>query len=690
MIAAIKRIRHLGVALPDGRRRWRTRWARILIATQVFVAVLLVCRASGWLQPAELFFYDRLVAAWAAQAVSDKITLITISEDDIDQRGWPLRDADLAALLERLTAWGARAVGVDLYRDRPLPPGTEQLERVRQEHPEIIWSFKLGGTSDHGVAPPPLTSPSSLALADVVTDAGGVVRRGLLAASDPQSGETFVTLGAALAEAYTGDSLHDVDNGAVALGAGRIDLITRNFGPYADVDAAGYQTMLDFVGGPDRFERFSVAQLMTDNAIEHLVRGRIVLIGTGALSVKDNFATPLTTARGTEPVLGVMLHAHLADQLIRIRDGEASSRDVLPGGAEGLMIWVCALAAALAVLVPSSVIAVLVIMTLGLGLIAIVAYLAFGLGLILPGFALASAWAGAGFTGIVALHGIGIRDRLRLRRSFEHYLDPRIINEMLEQDVLPEFGGEYREISVVFTDLTGFTSMSETLPAVQVAALMRDYFDAICAPVVDCGGLVSEFMGDGLLALFGAPQAQDDHADRAIDAALRIDAVGCRFSAEQRANGIDWGNTRIGVHSGMAMVGNVGTRGRLHYGAVGDVINTASRLVGVNKRIGTRIAASSDTMRLCRRNKFQPVGEFILVGRHGSLLVVTPSPADAGREQELAQYSDAYRALKEGSGTALEQFAALRREYPEDPCVALHLSRLATGESGVLIRMEEK
>jgi adenylate cyclase len=138
------------------------------------------------------------------------------------------------------------------------------------------------------------------------------------------------------------------------------------------------------------------------------------------------------------------------------------------------------------------------------------------------------------------------------------------------------------------------------------------------------------------------------------------------------------------------MVGNVGTHARLRYGAVGDVINTASRLVGVNKRIGTRIAVSSDTAQFCRRHQFRPVGEFVLMGRQGPLVVVTPSSPGCGRTQELERYNEAYQALKVGSADAQEKFESLRRDSPADPCIALHLSRLAVGESGVRIRMEEK
>jgi CHASE2 domain-containing sensor protein/class 3 adenylate cyclase len=657
----------------------------------MFVLILLFGRMAGWLQPAELFLYDQLVLAWAGRGVSDKITIIAFTEEDIAPSGGSVRDADLAALLARVAGWAPRVIGVDLYRDHPLPPGEEQLARVRAEYPDIIWGFKLPEGADPGIPPPPLPSNGRAVLVDVVPDAGGIVRRGLMVADDTATGIVVRTFGAALAETYTRQHLRGIDDTSVALGIGRIELVTDHFGPYTRVNSAGYQTMLDFVGGGDRFAQFSMGQIMTNDALASLVKDRIVLIGTGARSVKDDFATPISSNPNTAPLRGVMLHAHLADQLIRIQNGTTMSRTVLARGGETLLIWVCALAGALAVLMLSAIGPILVTMLLGLGLIASAVYLAFGSGLILPGLAVGLAWVGAGGTGIVVLYGTGMRERLRLRRSFEHYLDPRIIQEMMEQERLPVFGGEHREISILFTDLAGFTTLSETLPAAQMAALLHDYFDGVCAVVLGYGGLVSTFLGDGLLALFGAPQTQHDHAGQAVDAALRIDSFASQFSARQQANGISWGATRIGVHSGIAMVGNIGTRARLHYGALGDVPNIASRLEGVNKRIGTRIAVSGDTAQRCGRHRFRPVGEFMLVGRHSPVLVATPCLPETSTDEAFAQrYATAYEALRTGSQDAAARFEALRRERPGDPCVVFHCARLAAGETGIQVTTREK
>jgi len=136
-----------------------------------------------------------------------------------------------------------------------------------------------------------------------------------------------------------------------------------------------------------------------------------------------------------------------------------------------------------------------------------------------------------------------------LRKSFEHYLPAAVIAQMLASEALPKLGGERREISVLFTDVAGFTTLSETIEPEFLATICNDYFDGVCAAIFEQGGMVNEFIGRCGARIFGAPHEQPDHADRAVGAALGIDAFACRFTAEQQARGICFGHTRIGVHT---------------------------------------------------------------------------------------------------------------------------------------------
>ena len=310
--------------------------------------------------------------------------------------------------------------------------------------------------------------------------------------------------------------------------------------------------------------------------------------------------------------------------------------------------------------------------------------------MLLPSLPAAIAWVGAaGLTNRI-MHAASNRSRALLRKSFEHYLPPAVIAQMLESDTLPKLGGERRELTVLFTDVAGFTTLSESIPPEFLATLCIDYFDGVCGAIFEQGGMVNEFIGDAVLAFFNAPLAQPDHADRAVSAALAVEKFASRFSAEQKSRGVDFGHTRIGVHSGEAIVGNVGTRSRLKYSALGDMLNTGSRLEGLNKTIGSRICVSGETVGRSKRHRFRPVGTFVVKGRHGGTEVFEPLGAADQASDRLDRYDAAFRALKAGLPEAAEMFAELHRDYSDDPCISFHCQRFAAGEAGAEIVMTEK
>ena len=669
----------------------RRRFVKAFMVANLMVLLLVPLREAGWLQGLELSWYDTLVTFFAGSQQSDRVILVVTTEADINRFGYPIRDNDLAAVLARVFAGGPKAVGVDLYRDLPMPPGSEELQAIQRAQDNLYWVFKLPDEGNIGIPPPPALRESGReVLADHVTDAGGVVRRALLLAADERTGSNWRAMGVYLAERYTGQALRPMDDD-LALGQGRIPLLNQPYGPYARVDAAGYQMLFDYRGGYRRFRQISFAEIIDRPELGAALRDRIVLVGTAALSIKDNFATPFSTGWGGEgPLIGIALHAYLADQLIRLANGESRNPVPRPRMLDNVAIWIAAMAGAVLALVVWRVLVVLVALLLGLGLVGGVTAWGFGVaGLLLPGVPVALAWvlsaAGCNFV----MHSVGLRERIQLRRSFESYLDPRIINEMMQGDTLPSFGGEHREITAIFTDIAGFTTTAESLDAATVAGLLGDYFGVLTDAVVKNGGLVNDFIGDGLVVLFGAPMHQPDHAERAVAAALAMDEAGQRFGAGLAARGIAWGRTRVGVHTGMALVGNIGTRGKLKYGALGDTLNTASRVEGLNKYIGSHVAVTGETAAQCRHQTFRPVGDIIVKGRKSAMPILAPvSPADP--PALLARYAEAYAALSQEKPEAAELFAALHRDFPADAPAAFHAERLAAGETGILVVMHEK
>ena len=680
-------------------RLLRNNVLRAVVGAHIIAAATFLVRGQGWLQPLELATYDFLRVVSAGAATSDRVLLVGATEDDITtgdakagrRWGWPLRDGTLAQLLERLASWKPRAIGVDLYRDVPEPPGTEQLDAVLQNHPEIIWVFKLRGDTHPGIPPPRILRDTDRAvLADLIDDRP-IVRRGLLFADDGTN--QYTGMGLALALAYLSSEHIALAPGAgddLRLGKAVIKPLDQSRGPYVKLDNRGYQVLLDYRGGPQPFPERSLSEVMDRDDLAPLVRDRIVLVGVAAESVKDAFATPFSTGFNGGPVDGIAIHAHLADQLIREAVDGAPILEAMPRQFESLWIWAWAIGGAMLGLMIRSTLPALAGDAAGVTAIGAIVYVAFGRALLLPAVPAVLAWVGSTALTNQLLHAVSNRARARLRKSFEHYLPPAVIGQMVDADVLPTVGGERREISVMFTDVAGFTTFSEARDPEELARICNEYFDGLCAAVFKHGGLVNAFLGDGMLAFFGAPIGQPDHADRAIAAAFDIEVFAERFCAEQNARGIEFGHTRIGVHCGFAFVGNVGARERLQYTALGDVLNTASRLEGLNKAIGSRICASSDIVKKCRSYQFRPVGAFIVKGRSEATQVFAPIDPQRQRPEWISRYELAFRQLEAGTPEAAEHFAALYREDPEDPCVAFHYSRLIEGETGALIEMHDK
>jgi adenylate cyclase len=295
--------------------------AMVVFLSLGVLAGMLGLRWTGILQPLELRAYDALLSVLRRGATADpRITLVAVREADIQRHGTPLRDELLAETLERLLAAGPRAVGLDLFRDHPEPPGHERLTRLLREDGRIIAVMMYPGEDDSGVAPPPAVEnedPERIGFADMVIDPDGAVRRGLLFLGGGEEARWSLALRLALAYLAPEGILLEGDerNPSVPrLGAATYPPLHGHAGGYAGVDDEGYQFLLTYPAGLAGFTTVSLGQVLDGDLAPEAIRDRIVILGTVAESVKDSFLTPLTVA---EPMPGAALHAQIASQLIR-------------------------------------------------------------------------------------------------------------------------------------------------------------------------------------------------------------------------------------------------------------------------------------------------------------------------------------------------------------------------------------
>jgi adenylate cyclase len=265
------------------------------------------------------------------------------------------------------------------------------------------------------------------------------------------------------------------------------------------------------------------------------------------------------------------------------------------------------------------------------------------------------------------------------KRAFAQYVPAEVVNRLIEQPELLELGGEERELTLLFADLANFTTMSEKLAPRAVVAVLGKYFDAMSTVIYRHGGTVDKYIGDGIMAFWGAPLPDERHAHHALQAAMDMQDRFAELARRLGSKGAPAMTMRIGIHTGNVIVGNVGSRARFAYTAIGDAVNLASRLEGANKAYGTSILLSEATaLQLKGRVLLRPVDSVVVKGRTDAVMIFTPCA-----DQPLVDLSRA--ALDAFSRRALDQSLALWRQllsaYPADGIATAFVSRIESLQS---------
>jgi adenylate cyclase len=265
--------------------------------------------------------------------------------------------------------------------------------------------------------------------------------------------------------------------------------------------------------------------------------------------------------------------------------------------------------------------------------------------------------------------------RREIRRAFEHYVSPAVVEQIVAHPERLRLGGERSELTILFTDLAGFTHLAETLPSEEVAGILNRHLSDLTEIVIRHGGTVDKFIGDSVMAFWGAPIADPDQSAHALAAAMDMqratehlrDDVAGRTGADLRI--------RIGLHRGECVVGNMGGEKRFSYTAVGDSVNLAARLEGVNKVYGTTILLSGEVASAIpqRARALRLVDTVRVVGRARATEIYTPCNDDALRSRSAAAL-DAYRRGDRAAATAA--WSDLSADYPSDGVASVFLQRL--------------
>ncbi|MBR2175240.1 adenylate/guanylate cyclase domain-containing protein [Sphingopyxis sp.] len=669
-----KRVRRLVMQLGPSR----------MAATIVFLIIAVLIARFSWEMPlvnaAERALYDARASLMAPRVEQDKrITLVTYNDETLFNTGIrsPLDRTLLANALGNLDQMGAKAIGIDIAFDSPRPDDAALKAQLRSmktptwlayaeqaSNPNTIFyeqqKYLESYIADVATA---ATKPTSVLFR---TDSDSVIRNW------PDRPKNLPPL--------MSNALAPVDP-AYADYQGNIRFLVP-------ARAAQGQEEPVFANIPiDTFAMPMDADMRA--GFSELVKGRYVLIG-GDIIDNDQFDTPLSRFPDAitgqhETMIGLEVHAHMLAQQL----DSAWSRPIA-----GPALWALAVLVVLAGGLTS-----LIDLRARWVALAFLGQMAFfvafpfwlqGRGIdttTLPTFGWAIGWL-FGYAAVgTAARTIGSRQRAFAQSALGKYLPVDVAAQIMRDPDQLSLHGERRNIFCVFTDLEGFTKLSHAVTPETVARLLNEYLDRLSDIVLEHGGTIDKFVGDAVVAFWGAPLSRPDDGPRAAAAALAMYQAGEKYRVDLAAEDVPpIGMTRVGLHVGDAIVGNFGGEGRIQYTALGDSMNTASRLEAANKGLKTGVLISAEAGARSGRDDLVPMGRVTLRGRAQPVDVFTPRP-DLAPDQR-ARIAALVAAHTAGDKKSYVTCAtAIQADFGQDAAIMFLIERLnetKEGESYVL------
>jgi class 3 adenylate cyclase/CHASE2 domain-containing sensor protein len=642
-------------------RRDATFLAILVLSTGL---TILAFEHVGFLKQAERFVDDVRVAKFLPpEPQHPDIVIAALTEETLAQFPYrsPINRAFLANLLKQLEEKGARVIALDVLIDQPTEPENDDLLRhtlLQLKTPLIVtYADNVSGQMTEeqqayldAFVPPPLRAMGNLA-----TDPFDDTVRRVHPGHRTKDGSFIRGFAPAIA-AKVGIATPAEE--VPAVWRGRPDKETEPFAEY-----------------PAHLVPVLPAEWFKD---------KIVLIGA-EYTLIDRHRTPFKVMFERD-MPGIVIHAHAAAQFLDHKTARAAGplgQLLVVGGLAALGIALGALHRHMVLRVAAGLAAIGALWLYGfLGVLEGMTTIP----LVMPTVSLGLAmWMTDTVTGREAR-----RQKEFIQGAFSRYVSPKVVSALIADPSKLSIEGDRRTMSFIFTDIAGFTTLSESIETKQLAQILNEYLNEACTIIQRYEGTVDKFIGDAIFAMWNAPLFQDDHEQRAVRCAIELDAFAERFRAAQIAAGVPMGITRIGVHTGDATVGNFGAEMKMEYTALGDSVNTASRLEGINKYFGTRVCVSEATRARIEGVPFRPLALIRPKGKMTSLGISEPLDAERAASDYIRRYDEAYRAMEARDPRALDLLEALHAENRDDKAVALHLKRLKAGETGTEVIMDEK
>jgi adenylate cyclase len=589
-----------------------------LVRSAIAVAALLITAALQWGdigagRQIDNWLRDRYTLLRASPLPENRILVVDIDETSLERYPWPWPRARMAEMVEALMAGGARGVALDILQEKPADgAGDMRIAMLARHAPLVVpqlFDFGeredalRGGVLAGGVAGKPdgavtafgyianhagLAQSAHFGNIGFAPDSDGVLRQ--VPMYTAYDGRNYATLARAL---------FDCCAGGRALPATQHGLMRV---PYSRA-----------------WEAYAVAKaadLLDARVPPELIEGRLVLIGSSALSIGDRVTTPLTALSA-----GLLVHASLLTGLLDLQAGLAPR----PWPGRWLALLFCLGVTLLATYTLARRTAAANIALLGVSSalwLALAYVIAPHDGQLGPsGPLLSNLFL---LTVAVPFHWQLTQTRSRrLLGTLRQYVAGDVVDELLRSNLQDPLAPRQLQVTTLIADMEGYTTHVEALAVEDAARLTTDFLDCLTRPVLAMRGTLDKYTGDGMVAFWGAPLPNADHADLALDAAQAMLLAVAELNRRRAGLGQPALRVRIGIESGLAMAGDFGTAMRSIYTAVGDSVNTASRLEQAARDYPCDIIIGEGTVSRAKRHRFRALGQRVLRGKEHAITVYT-------------------------------------------------------------------
>ncbi|OGL66415.1 hypothetical protein A2856_01835 [Candidatus Uhrbacteria bacterium RIFCSPHIGHO2_01_FULL_63_20] len=568
-------------------------------ASAAAFALLWLAARGGALEQAHLSISNLLFQGREGRA-APFIVLVAIDDASLARRSMgeqgTLRfgKAEYARVVDALADAGAAAVGVDvILSEASAEADVRALVDALARHPNVVLAAMPGVMGAGALLPlPAIASAAEDRLGSVLfrPDADNTVRRVIALTGDMAVPEAFsvavlrAALGASERAQATVPGPYEITSRSVRLGRVRVPSVRL------PLDERG-RFVSDFFGPPGSYRTISFADALDGRLVDRAgqsvdLTGAIVLVGEMGTAIHDEQYVPSSAGARMS---GVEIHANAIQTMLE----GSYPREASPAAHAAMAAAVFALAlAAFLLLAPRPAAALL---AAAFALFTASVWIAIERGVVLHTVFPPLALVGAFVCAFSFRYADEARLSARIRRLFGMYVSPHVVQELVERPELVVRGGRKRTVTVLFSDIAGFTSIAERTDASELVEQLNEYLDAMSAVVYRHDGTVDKYIGDAVMAFWNAPLPQEDHAARACLTALDSLAALDDLNARRARRGQDPLHARFGINTGEMVVGNVGAVNRFDYTVIGDAVNLGARLEGANKAYGTRILVSEAT-----------------------------------------------------------------------------------------------